>query len=280
MGGDGEEVTGGVVCGAGRAATEGCGESPHTVGGDECGVVDVPKGATPMAPVGKVPADCQRCFASGAVCTWGRAMDGKLKFSVLEKHSACDSYVIKKKKCNPMVGSGAVSRGKKWAQAGTPSPCGKGKQRQASPSPMGRGDLYDDQAWVQAANDIMNKLSWTNAFLERSILMSERSVCAVEGSRAAMEQGVPTMEKFMEGQAHLQALLLRHFGSASEGSKSRGADYGVESAEEEVVSDVEIQEVQGPAAPAGGNEGAEVEVVAEAGVEEVAEAAEDAKMVM
>ncbi|KAG1756185.1 uncharacterized protein EDB91DRAFT_1241282 [Suillus paluster] len=196
--------------------------------------------------------------------------------------------------CDPMVGSGAVSRGKKRARAGTPSPCGKGKQRQASPSLMGHmssgqgtmlGEdkkeyLYDDQAWVQATNDIVNKLSRTNVFLGRSILMLEWSVWVVEGSRVAMERGVSAMEKFMEGQAHLQVLLLRCFGSVGEGSESRRADYGAESAEEEAASDVEIQEVQGPAVPMGGNEGVEIEVVVEAGVEEVAEAAEDTEIVM
>ncbi|KAG1723990.1 uncharacterized protein EDB91DRAFT_1087644 [Suillus paluster] len=110
-------------------------------------------GTPSMAPVGKVPTDCQWCFASRAECTWGKVVDGK--------HSTCDSCSTKKKQCDPMGESGVVPQGKK---------------RGTMPGEDKEEYQYDNQALVQVANNIVLELSRTNAFLEWSILMLEQSV--------------------------------------------------------------------------------------------------------
>jgi hypothetical protein len=60
---------------------------------------------------------------------------------------------------------------------------------------------YDDQAWVAAANSIVEELSRTNALLERSIQ-------AAEGSRAAADRMCSGLETFLQQQREFQALLF------------------------------------------------------------------------
>jgi hypothetical protein len=116
---------------------------------------------------------------------------------------ACDPCREKKIACPGRPGTVKVPRGKKRQRpAGSPSPKGKGKRRQKSPTPEAPEVVeYDDQAWVAAANGIVEELARTNALLERSIQ-------AAEGSRAAADRMCSGLETFLQQQREFQALLF------------------------------------------------------------------------
>jgi hypothetical protein len=91
---------------------------------------------------------------------------------------------------------------------------------------------YDDQAWVAAANSIVEELSRTNALLERSIQ-------AAEGSRAAADRMCSGLETFLQQQREFQALL---FGELRMGLRTAPDEARMASDEGRIASDEEEDE--------------------------------------
>jgi len=147
---------------------------------------------------------------------------------------ACDPCREKKIACPGRPGTVKVPRGKKrQCPAGTPSLKGKGKRRQKSPTPEAPEVMeYDDQAWVAAANGIVEELARTNALLERSIQ-------AAEGSRAAADRMCSGLETFLQQQREFQALL---FGELWIGLRTAPDEVWMASDEGRIASDEEEED--------------------------------------